>query len=140
MSDQAQSKPLAVVPARLELEKRAERTRRVEVELPYYLPARMLNEFVYCPRLFFYEWVEGIFRESADTIEGETQHRRVDKEGGSLPAPQDLAEDPKTQSITLSSERLKVIAKMDVVQVENGNVRPIDYKKGRPQVGPDGPG
>jgi len=22
----------------------------------------MVNEFVYCPRLFFYEFVEGIFR------------------------------------------------------------------------------
>ena len=24
-------------------------------ELPDYLPARMVNEFVYCPRLFYYE-------------------------------------------------------------------------------------
>ena len=36
-------------------------------ELPDYMPARMVNEFVYCPRLFFYEWVEGLFQESADT-------------------------------------------------------------------------
>jgi CRISPR-associated protein Cas1 len=41
---------------------------------PDYLPARMVNEFVYCPRLFFYEWVEGVFRESADTLEGSAQH------------------------------------------------------------------
>ena len=41
--------------------------------LPDYLPARMVNEFVYCPRLFFYEWVEGVFRESADTLEGSAQ-------------------------------------------------------------------
>src|SRR5580658_2110272 len=38
--------------------------------LPEYLPARMVNEFAYCPRLFFYEWVEGVFQESVDTIEG----------------------------------------------------------------------
>ena len=48
------------------------------------LPARMVNEFVYCPRLFFYEWVEGIFRESSDTVEGSQQHKRVDKEGKGL--------------------------------------------------------
>jgi CRISPR/Cas system-associated endoribonuclease Cas2 len=30
------------------------------------LPARMLNEFVYCPRLFYYEHVEGVFLHSAD--------------------------------------------------------------------------
>ena len=107
--------------------------------LPEYLPARMVNEFVYCPRLFFYEWVEGVFQESADTIEGNTQHRRVDKEGGALPAAEDLDEDLKTQAITLSSERLKVIAKMDIVQVENGRVRPLDYKKGSPKEGADGP-
>jgi len=35
------------------------------VGLPEYLPARMLNEFVYCPRRFFYEWVEGVFRSSS---------------------------------------------------------------------------
>ena len=35
-------------------------------DLPDYLPARMVNEFVYCPRLFWYEWVESVFAESAD--------------------------------------------------------------------------
>ena len=49
--------------------------------LPDYLPARMVNEFVYCPRLFFYEWVEGLFRHSTDTVEGAIQHGRVDKQG-----------------------------------------------------------
>ena len=44
--------------------------------LPDYLPARMVNEFAYCPRLFFYEWVEGLFQESSDTVEGAIQHRR----------------------------------------------------------------
>src|SRR6266511_2449879 len=38
-----------------------------ESDLPDLLPVRMLNEFVYCPRLFFYEWVEGVFIESVDT-------------------------------------------------------------------------
>ena len=43
-------------------------------ELPDYLPARMVNEFAYCPRLFFYEWVEGVFA-------GERRH-----DGGRHPA------------------------------------------------------
>lgn len=50
-----------------------------ERRLPDYLPARMVNEFAYCPRLFFYEWVEGLFAESADTIEGAARHKRVDE-------------------------------------------------------------
>ena len=109
-------------------------------DLPDYLPARMVNEFVYCPRLFFYEWVEGVFRESADTMEGSVQHQRVDKEGGELPPAEDAPEDLKTQAITLSSERLRVIAKMDVVQIEDGHARPIDYKRGRPADTGDGLG
>lgn len=109
-------------------------------DLPDYLPARMVNEFVYCPRLFFYEWVEGVFRESADTVEGSVRHQLVDKEGSELPPAEELPEDLKTQAITLSSERLRVIAKMDVVQIEDGHARPIDYKRGRPAETDDGLG
>jgi CRISPR-associated protein Cas1 len=51
------------------------------------LPARMLNEFVYCPRLFFYEHVEGVFVHNADTLRGAEGHKRVDGGKGGLPAP-----------------------------------------------------
>jgi CRISPR-associated protein Cas1 len=53
--------------------------------LPDYLPARMVNEFAYCPRLFLYEWVEALFQESSDTVEGAIQHRRVDEKATALP-------------------------------------------------------
>lgn len=106
--------------------------------LPDYLPARMLNEFVYCPRLFFYEWVEGVFRESADTIEGSLQHARVDQPGPDLPPAGELDEDLKTRSVSLASDRLKLIARLDVVQASGGVVCPVDYKHGRPMELPDG--
>ena len=57
-------------------------------ELPDYLPARMVNEYTYCPRLFFYEWVEGLFAESVDTVEGAIQHRRVDAKATALASEQ----------------------------------------------------
>src|SRR5205809_1185263 len=101
-------------------------------KLPDYLPARMVNEFAYCPRLFFYEWVEGVFNESADTVEGATQHKRVDREGAGLPSSEDLGEDMKTRSVTLSSERYRLIAKMDLIDVSQGTVTPVDYKRGKP--------
>ena len=101
-------------------------------ELPDYLPARMVNEFAYCPRLFFYEWVEGLFAESVDTVEGSIQHKRVDAKATALPDRRIAAAiDPLAQSVTLSSERLRVIAKMDLVEVEGGVVTPVDYKHGR---------
>lgn len=49
------------------------------------VPARMLNEYAYCPRLAYLEWVQGEFAHSADTLDGAYKHRRVDKPGGRVP-------------------------------------------------------
>lgn len=114
-------------------------TRRVSRDLPDYLPARMVNEYVYCPRLFFYEWVEGVFQESADTLAGSAQHKRVDQEGAGLPPAAEIDDATlETRSITLSSEIHRVIAKLDVLELEDGLATPVDYKKGRPRDGVNG--
>ena len=107
-------------------------------ELPDYLPARMVNEFAYCARLFFYEWVEGLFAESVDTVEGSIQHRRVDAKATALPDAGELPQSIHSRSVTLASERLRVIAKMDLVEVEGGVVTPVDYKHGHPRDGAEG--
>ena len=101
------------------------------------LPARMLNEFQYCPRLAYLEWVQGEWAESADTIEGRGVHRRVDRKSGELPPPGEIDADTRihARSITLSSNRLGLIAKMDLIEAEDGAVVPVDYKRGkRPHV------
>jgi CRISPR-associated protein Cas1 len=107
-------------------------------ELPDYLPARMVNEFAYCPRLFFYEWVEGLFAESVDTIEGAIQHKRVDAKASALPAAAQADSDVHARSVTLSSERLRVIAKMDLVELSGSTATPVDYKHSSPREGADG--
>ncbi len=108
-------------------------------DLPDYLPARMVNEFVYCPRLFFYEWVDGLFRESADTVEGKIQHQRVDAKATALAPPgQSANEEIHARSVTLASETLRVIAKIDLVEAAGSVVTPVDYKHGRPRETPDG--
>lgn len=108
-------------------------------ELPDYMPARIVNEFVYCPRLFYYEWVDGVFRQSADTVEGKIQHQRVDKRATEMPVPEAAAtEQIHSRSVTLSSDRLRVIAKIDLVEGSEGIVTPVDYKHGRPREGPNG--
>ncbi len=48
--------------------------------LPGPLPVRMLNEFTYCSPLAYLEWVQGEWAESADTVEGQFLHRRVNRE------------------------------------------------------------
>ncbi len=158
------------------------------------IPARMLNEFVYCPRLFYYEFVESVFVESADTLRGAAIHQRVDSGTGALPkaggksgsrkqksekdqsllTPVTAAEAGDSignrqsagesevihsRSVQMGSERLGVVAKMDLVEVRAGlatsaaqanvaagetgdlfsalEVCPVDYKAGAPKPGED---
>lgn len=101
------------------------------------LPARMVNEYQYCPRLAYLEWVQGEWSDSSDTVEGRYAHRKVDKPAGDLPDPADTdpGERVHARSITLSSNRLGLIAKMDLVEGEGDVVTPVDYKRGkRPHV------
>jgi CRISPR-associated endonuclease Cas1/CRISPR-associated protein Cas4 len=93
----------------------------------------MVNEFQYCPRLAYLEWVQGEWAESADTVEGRGVHRRVDRSPGALPEPEDIGDEERihARSVTLSSERLGLIAKLDLIEGEDGAVQPVDYKRGR---------
>jgi CRISPR/Cas system-associated exonuclease Cas4 (RecB family) len=88
------------------------------------LPARMVNEFEYCPRLAYLEWVQGEWSESADTVEGKYTHRRVNERKGDLPAPGEAEEGERihARSITLSSNRLGLIAKLDFVSGTPGRI------------------
>lgn len=103
----------------------------------HYLPARMVNEYQYCPRLAYLEWVQAEFADSADVVEGRHTHRRVDQPGGKLPEPDEAAEDEAfhARSLTLASDGLGLIAKLDLLEGEGRSVTPVDYKRGkRPHV------
>jgi CRISPR-associated protein Cas1 len=49
-------------------------------------PSRGVAEHAYCPRLFYYMTVEGVFLPSADTEQGAGTHRRVDRPSEAPPA------------------------------------------------------
>ena len=109
--------------------------------VPDYLPARMLNEFVYCPRLFYYEWVEGVFVDNRETVEGSLRHAKMDQKSDALPPADDAAKSGDTihsRSVTLSSETHRLIAKLDLIEGEAGWLTPVDYKRGSPREGSDG--
>ena len=97
---------------------------------PTLLPVRMLNEHVYCPRLFALEHVHDEWAESADTVDGSRVHRRVDQE--SRAGLDELGDASSTQvrSVYLSDEELRLVAKIDLVEGDGDEVAPIDYKRG----------
>lgn len=99
------------------------------------IPVRMVNEFVYCPRLAYLEWVQGEFAHSADTLEGAARHKAVDRPGGELPESPDAEEKVHARSVSLSSTRLGITAKLDLVEGTGSRVTPVDYKRGkRPHI------
>ena len=129
-----------------------------------YLPARMLNEYAYCPRLFYLEYVDGLFAHNADTIDGVAKHSRVDARTTPLPASKrktakkqkadqtdDASDDEPNsspeisereiihaRSVTLSSDRYGVLAKLDLVESDGTTATPVDYKRGSPRKLEDG--
>lgn len=110
--------------------------------LPDLIPARVLNEHVYCRRLAYLEWVDSQFVDNAYTAEGSFAHRNVDRERSKLPPPPDAGgagapgeagEAPPSTAVTVSSQRLGLIAKIDLLQAADGVVVPVEFKRGRPR-------
>jgi CRISPR-associated protein Cas1 len=114
--------------------------------VPEYVPARMLNEILYCERLFFLEWVQGEFEDNAFTVEGRFVHRRVDRPSNAAthtraaarPTPVGEGEEREAderpyeiRSLWLSDDALGLTAKIDLVEGQgDGPVVPIEYKRG----------
>ncbi|MCA9049857.1 MAG: Dna2/Cas4 domain-containing protein, partial [Planctomycetaceae bacterium] len=64
-------------------------------DVPDLIPARMLNEFAYCPRLGYLEFVHGEWDDNLETRQGTFGHRRVDKaDRRSVPAPHAVMAQP----------------------------------------------
>ena len=98
-------------------------------ETPDLLLARMLDEFTYCPRLFYLEWIQSQFAESIDTLEGQFAHRRVRKEEGALSEGAE-PEEIHAKSVNLSAPRIGLTAKIDLLEGGDGKVVPVDYNHG----------
>lgn len=106
----------------------------MNLDAPDLIPARMLNEHVYCPRLAYLEWVDRQFTDNADTAEGRFAHRRVDKPRGLVPQPADQeASRPPSTVVTLGSDRLGLIATIDLLETRGDAMVPVEYKKGSPR-------
>lgn len=98
---------------------------------PLLIPARMLNEFAYCPRLCYIEWVQGEFVDSSDTADGRFQHRRVDSDSGAVPdGYEEVQETFHARSVSLTGPETGVACRIDLLEGEGSKVTPVDYKRG----------
>jgi CRISPR-associated protein Cas1 len=103
-------------------------------------PARNVAEYAYCPRLFYYMQVEGVFIPSSDTEKGAAIHRRVDKPsaisaiGDKTNANDCDPERPQVvRSLALTCEQIGLTATLDLAEITGQIAVPVEYRKGRPK-------
>ncbi len=98
----------------------------------------MVNEYAYCPRLFHLMFVDERWDDNLYTEQGRSVHARLDDAADPLPPPPPDAEEPPViaRSVSLGSEALGITAKLDLLEVAEGQAVPVDTKRGAP---PDNP-
>src|SRR5262245_65417841 len=85
-----------------------------------------LNQYDYCSRRCYYIFVENVFIENERTVEGTVLHKRVDTGESST---RDGA--LQFRSVYLYAKHLGVCGKADVIEERDGELYPIEHKKGR---------
>jgi len=92
----------------------------------------MLNQFVYCPRLAYLQWVQSEWQDNEFTADGQWVHRRVDRSEGWLPQPEEMQELPfRSRSVSLSAPVLGLSTRLDLLDAEAEEAIPVEYKRGR---------
>lgn len=102
------------------------------------MPVRRLHNYLYCPRLFYLQWVEDLFVENADTASGSAIHKRVDEPSHLREQDLEPAERAALRSVAVHSEKLGLTGIVDLIE-DTGNGRALlDYKRGAPRRDEDG--
>jgi len=96
------------------------------MDLPDYLPISMLNQLEYCERRFWLMYVHGEMEVNAPVLEGIQQHERahtggVERDGGTI----------IRRRVYLWSDQLRVAGFADLVEEREGELTPVEYKRGR---------
>jgi CRISPR-associated exonuclease Cas4 len=92
-----------------------------------YLPISSLNQYVYCPKSAWYQFVTGQFRETADVVEGGLLHERADSAERTV-----LGDLVQIRTVWLYSRRYRLIGIADLIEQTARELYPVEYKKGAP--------
>src|SRR6266571_2209017 len=90
------------------------------------LPISSLNALEYCPRKFYYQFVQGEMLVNEFVLEGTLVHQRVHQEGTHTTAEGEM----QTTRLYLSSEALHLSGFADVIEERAGVLVPVEYKRG----------
>jgi CRISPR-associated protein Cas1 len=90
----------------------------------------MVNEYIYCPRLAYIEWVQSDFAPNFETVDGQYRHRVVEDETGHLPAEAQDGETIHARSVWLSAPSENLTARLDLLEAHGKIATPVDYKRG----------
>lgn len=91
-------------------------------------PVRALNQVSYCPRLYYLQYVDNLMPVNEYVEDGIFQHRRVhDPELANRTVKAEGVE--TTRSVMLSSPRLGLVGKLDVLEDREGQTIPVEYKR-----------
>jgi CRISPR-associated exonuclease Cas4 len=94
----------------------------------YELPLSFINQYAYCPRRFWYMYVEAEMIENAHVARGVAHHERVHAQGYETTAPGVVAR----RSVQVYSHRLGVSGVCDIVEETGGGTRPpLEDKQGQ---------
>jgi CRISPR-associated exonuclease Cas4 len=96
---------------------------RIENEVEY-VPIAALNQYSYCAHRCWRMFCAGEFSENQFTIEGTSLHDRVHTVGKGT-----RDEVVQVRAIWLRSERYGLIGKSDLVEMIDGRVIPVEYKR-----------
>ena len=87
-----------------------------------------LNEYVFCPRRFGLQQVEGLWRDNEHTILGTLLHENVDDAGYEYEADKDVK---LVFALPLYSDRYGLTGRADVIEWHGSQPIPVEYKKGK---------
>src|SRR6059058_2850403 len=90
------------------------------------LPISALNAVEYCPRKFYYQFVQGEMLVNEFVLEGTLAHQRVHQAGSHTTAEGEI----QTTRLYLYSEALHLSGFADLVEERSGVLIPVEYKLG----------
>lgn len=93
---------------------------------PESIPLSYLNALEYCPRRFYYEFVEGDMLINEFVLEGTLLHQNAD-----TPGEHQHNGETQINRVYLNNENLRIAGFADIVEEHDGIFIPVEYKHGK---------